>query len=223
LSRLRAAAGMLVATLLASPALAEATADYGPAFVAAFAEACVPGRLSYDGTRATAASAGWTLTTADAHAELAEVMSRSEKGALDPEMAEMDPAFEYEIYHREVAGQQHYLIVSLASFDMAEKGEAPDRWVYNGCYLYNFDAAAPIDPAPVGELTGKPIAAEINQDGMVSYTYGPPCPMPRTGDTYLTYVADDSPHKAATGFSGLMMKFDTSVPEPGEIVPDTYC
>jgi hypothetical protein len=100
---------------------------------------------------------------------------------------------------------------------------APDILAYNGCYLYNFDAAAPIDPAPVLALTGKPIAREINENGLVSYLFGPPCPMPRTGDTYLTFVADDSPHKAQTAFSGLMIKFDTSVPDPGEVVPETYC
>ena len=47
--------------------------------------------------------------------------------------------------------------------------------------------------------------------------------MPRTGDTYLSYIADGSSYVADTGFSGLVLKFETSEPDPGEVVPETYC
>jgi len=55
------------------------------------------------------------------------------------------------------------------------------------------------------------------------WIWGPPCPMPRTGDTYLTFIPEVSQYKDQTGFTGLVLKFDTSEPKPDEVVPASYC
>lgn len=205
--------------------LPAAAADYGQAFVDAFAAACVPERLSYAGTRSTAVKLGWMPADRSAHPELASMMAKMDEAAAEA-AAEMQGTFEHQVYARPIAGEPHYLIVSRSSFVVdfggAQAGAA-DRWTYVGCYLYNFDAAAPIDPAPLSALTGQPIAHALDEDGVVSYVWGPPCPMPRTGDSYLTFIAEDSPQVTRTGFSGLMVKFETSEPDPGEVVPETYC
>ena len=76
---------------------------------------------------------------------------------------------------------------------------------------------------PVTALIGKPIAASHSDQSMVAYSWGPPCAMPMTLDTYLTWVPDGSEHAVQVGFSGLVLKFETSEPDPDEVVPSTYC
>ena len=207
----------LAALIVAAPQPA-VSADYGQAFVDAFAEACVPGRLSYDATRATAEAAGWAIVERTDHPELAAVMQKSD------EMLAADPEFDSDLVGvlmaRDVAGTRHHLSVTQLTF-VVEEGDAP--WVMVGCHLYNFDATAPIDPAPVTALLEKPISNTMEQDGLIGHVWGPPCPMPRTSDTYLSFVAEGSPTSDFTGFSGISMNFSTSTPDEGEEVPETYC
>ncbi len=217
---MRLAAGSalaLVAALGAAPALAAPSA-YDLAFVDAFAEACVPQRLSYPGTQETALAAGWTAVERNAHPELDAMMAISEAAAKDPEL--FDVSYEYRIFSKPIEGTPHYLLVSRSSAAIEEGG---DPWVNIGCYLYNFEALEPIDPEPVSALTGQPIANSQIDMHLAGWIWGPPCPMPRTGDTYLTFIPEVSQYKDKTGFTGLVLKFDTSEPKPDEVVPDSYC
>jgi hypothetical protein len=207
----------LVAALGAAPALAAPSA-YDLAFVDAFAEACVPQRLSYPGTQQTALAAGWTAVERTAHPELDAMMAISEAAAQDPEL--FDVSYEYRIFSKPIEGTPHYLLVSRSSAAIEAGG---DPWINIGCYLYNFEALEPIDPEPVSALTGQPIANSQIDMHLAGWIWGPPCPMPRTGDTYLTFIPEVSQYKDKTGFSGLVLKFDTSEPKPDEVVPDSYC
>lgn len=215
-----AALAVAALALCAMPAHAgDAEVAYGEAFVGAFAATCVPERLSYPGTIATAEALGWVAAERTAHPELAAMMAKSEAAAAEA-AEEMQGSFEQRLYALPIAAVTHYLVVSRSSFVVTDP---EDPWVFIGCYLYNFDATAPIDPAPMTALLETPISNSVDQDGLVAHVWGPPCPMPRTGDSYLSFVAEDSPHVAETGFSGLMIKFSTSEPDPGEDVPETYC
>lgn len=216
--RLAALAGLMVAGA-AMPAMA-VPAQYDIAFVSAFAEACVPQRLSYDGTRETALAEGWAKVERSAHPELDAMMGKSELAATDPEL---QMTFDYSLFSKEIEGQPHYLVVSRSTAIIGEPDDPLNPWAYIGCYLYNLDATAPIDPEPVTALIGNPIANSINEDDIVGYLWGPPCPMPRTGDTYLTFVGEGSSQVDVGGFTGLVLKFDTSEPAAGEVVPSTYC
>ena len=214
---LAVAAGLLA--LGATPALAlDPPVSADETFVSAFAAACVPGRLSYESTRQTALAEGWTEVDRNDHPELASVMSKAD------EMVAADPEFDAEtaivLLARDVNGTRHHLSVSRVSVVI---GEGDDPWVIVGCRLYNFDATGPVDPAPVSALIGRPIARSHDQDGLVGHVWGPPCPMPRTGDTYLGFVAEGSPMSQLVGFSGVSLNFSTSTPAPGEAVPETYC
>lgn len=206
----------LVLAGLATPAQAAPSA-YSIAFVSEFAEACVPGRLGYESTQAAVVAAGWTELPRGSNAELDAMMAMSEAAAADPEVK---ATFTYTTYQKSIDGQPHHLVVSLSS---AVISEPDDPWVNVGCYLYNLDAKEPIDPEPITALTGNPIANAREQDGAVAYIWGPPCPMPRTGDTYLSFVPESSSVAGESPFTGLALNFSTSVPDPGEVVPDTYC
>ena len=200
---------------LASPALA---ASYAEDFDDAIAEACVPGRLSYEATRQTAMAAGWVPVERSDHPELAAMMQRADEMLAAEDEIDLDTTGE--LFARDVAGTRHHLSVAQSSF-VIDEGDPP--WVLVGCHLYNFDAEALIEPAPVTALVGKPISHSVDQDGMTGHVWGPPCPMPRTADTYLSFVAAGSPTAQTVGFSGLSLNFTTSTPEPGEVVPETYC
>ncbi len=221
---MRPLAAIALLALAATPSAAQ-DSGYEQAFVDAFGEACVPERLSYEGTKANAEGLGWVAAARGDHPELATMMAKMDAGLA--EAADMQPTIAYQLYTKPVADVPHYLVVTRSSFVMdgslGEQDEEPEVWTYIGCYLYNFDAAGPIDPAPMTALVEKPISRSIDQDGLVGHVWGPPCPMPRTGDSYLSFIADNSPAAAQTGFSGLMVKFETSEPDPGEEVPETYC
>ncbi|MFN0264983.1 hypothetical protein ACKTEK_14020 [Tepidamorphus sp. 3E244] len=191
---------------LLAPA-AHAAAPNGPAFVAAFEEACVPQRLSFTGIQGHAASVGWSTVKTDVHPELEEVTSTADHETAI--MGEPGWTFEREQFSREIDGRTHYLIVTRV--------HAPELITLIGCYLYDFDATQGIDAALVTEFVGKPIAREIEDKGFTQYTWGPNFDArPRTLDTNLSFISEDSPHKATTGFSGLVLKFETSEPDPAQ-------
>jgi hypothetical protein len=205
-------------SVLATTAFAQEPASYGQAFVDAFAEACVPGRLSYQATLEAARAAGWEGVARDDHPELAAVLRRADEMlAADPEFV---PEVMMGLMARDVAGIRHHLSLSETKM-VIEEGDAP--WVMVGCHLYGFDATAPLDPAPVTALIGKEISNSIDHEGLVGHVWGPPCAMPRTSDTYLSFVREGTPTAERVAFSGLSLNFATSTPDPGEVVPETYC
>jgi len=175
---------------------------YGQAFVAAFEQACVPGRLSYEDTQKIVLDAGWMAVAEDADPELAELMARSAAGMAEAEADGI--GYEVKIFGRQVAGVSHYLVVGKLTSDIFDA---------LSCHLYNFAATEVIDPALVTALIGNPVAQELREEDITSYVWGPPPAMPRTLDTYLTFIPEGSSYLDQTGFSGLMLKFETSLPE----------
>lgn len=193
------------------------------AFVAEFERACVPGRLTYAATLSASAAAGWTSVASEAHPELAAVMAMSKAEAdslaADPDFSETQ--FNSASFAKLVGGRPHYLVVSRSSAVIDGAGDRNNPWVFVGCYLYDFDASEPLDPAAVTALVGNPISRSEERDGVVANVWGPPCPMPRTGDTYLSFVPDGS--TTVVPFSGVALNFSTSELPEGEPVPDPYC
>ena len=115
-------------------------------------------------------------------------------------------------FTREIAGRPHLLAVSLLLTEFMDTA---------GCYLYDFAATEPIDPEPLTRLLGRPMGYTtdggdpdyaVDPTELVSMVWGPSPALPRTGDTYLTFIPEGSPHAARIGFTGLMLKFSTSLP-----------
>lgn len=213
---IQAALGATMVTLFASFALTPAHADAvdAEAFVAAFGEVCIPERLSYEGTVALAGQSGWTLVMPGANEPFDRFIEHAET-LLQEEIAD-EPDF----YHgsdgawftREIGGRPHLLAVSLLLTEFMDTA---------GCYLYDFAATEPIDPEPLTRLLGRPMGYTtdggdpdyaVDPAELVSMVWGPPPALPRTGDTYLTFIPEGSPHAARIGFTGLMLKFSTSLP-----------
>lgn len=204
------------AALLVSPAQAE-TPD-SEAFVAAFGEVCIPERLSYKGTLVLAEELGWEPVVTGENADYDLFIAHAE-ALLAEEIAE-DPDFSQGSdgawVTREIEGRSHLLAVSYLLTEYLDA---------LGCYLYDFAATAPIDPEPVTQLLGQPIA--YTTDGgdpfyavdpavLVTTVWGPPPSLPRALDTYLTFIPQGSEVAAQTGFTGLMLKFSTSLPDREE-------
>ena len=197
-----AAVALLAAT---GPGPAQANA-YSAAFVDAFAKACAPQRESYDGSLAQARSEGWSPVDVASNDELAAVMGKSDAG-LDEARAEglaMD--FRYQAFAREIDGRQLHLLVSYAESDVIDEV---------GCYLYDFAASEPVDRAAVSGFIGAEPTEVLDDPGIVSAVWAPPASMPRTLDTYLTYIPAGSEHVEAGGFDGVVLKFSTSAPDKG--------
>lgn len=199
-----------------SPAYAE-TPD-GEAFVAAFGEVCIPERLSYKGTLALAEDLGWEPVATGENADYDLFIAHAE-ALLAEEIAEV-PDFSQGSdgawFTREIGGRSHLLAVSYLLTEYLDA---------LGCYLYDFAATAPIDPEPVTRLLGQPIAHTtdggdpfyaVDPELLVTTVWGPPPRLPRTLDTYLTFIPQGSEVAAQTGFTGLMLKFSTSLPDREE-------
>lgn len=207
---------IVLSTISLSPVQAE-TPD-GEAFVAAFGEVCIPERLSYKGTLSLAEDLGWRHVVPGENADYDRFIAYSD-ALLAGEVAE-DPDLIEETgnawFTREIGGRPHLLAVS---YQLSQYLDAL------GCYLYDFAATAPIDPEPVTRLLGQPIAHTtdggdpfyaVDPAVLVTTVWGPSPRLPRSLDTYLTFIPQGSEVAAQTGFSGLMLKFSTSLPDREE-------
>lgn len=190
--------------LAAAPAFADrASTD----FVALFAEACVPQRLSYQGTLDQAAKSQWLAVFPDAHEELGVAMAKSAAGAAEAEKEGVLKDFQYRVFGRQTPDGDRFLVVSYTASDYLDE---------IGCYLYDFDATKPASPEPVSALIGSEPAQSQSDETIVAHVWGPPASMPRTLDTYLTFIPPGSPHAETAGFDGVVLKFTTSVPDEEE-------
>lgn len=206
--------------LLAAPPLSAAHANTldGEAFVAAFGEVCIPERLSYKGTVTLAEKLGWRALVAGENPDYDRFIAHSD-ALLAKEIAEDPDLFEGSggaWFAREIGGRSHLLAVSYLLSEYYDGA---------GCYLYDFGATAPIDPGPVTRLLGQPVAYTTNGGDpiyaadpalFVSTVWGPPPGLPRTGDTYLTFIPEGSAFAGQAGFTGLVLKFSTSLPDREE-------
>ena len=221
---MRAPAAALAAFALigAAGSASAAPSAYDIAFVAEFEKACVPGRLRYETSLQAAAAAGWAVVALDVHPELKAIMEFAETETLDDDFTEA--TFDATVYSKEIDGTAHHLVVSRASAIIGDRDDPLNPWVFLACHLYNLDATVPLDPAPVTALIGNPISAtHPGPGGAIAHVWGPPCPMPRTGDTYLSFIPEGSPLAGTVPFTGVALNFSTSELDPGAEPPDPYC
>jgi hypothetical protein len=201
--RCRTLAGMAGVMALSLPYPAAAN-DVSAAFVEAFKSACVPQRLSYQGTVEHAKAEGWTRFDVASHPEFDAVMKLSAKGLEEAKAEGLEVAFQYEAFAKTVSDRPLHLIVSLAESEYLDE---------IGCYLYDFGAEAPIVANDVSGVLGIKPAQSMETADLSGHVWGPPPSMPRTLDTYLTYIPKGSPNVEMAGFDGVVLKFTTSAPD----------
>ena len=198
--------GLAAASLAGSWSVSMADTETTDAevFVETFWTLAVPRRLSYDGTRAWLAEQGWRDVTDDPPPDLARLLAKVR------EMVETDARdhtdFKLTAFAGDAEGRPMFFIVTRV--------HKPEVITLVGSGLYDFNATGIIDPFLVVDKLGVPMARSLELDGLVGHVWGPSPDLPRTLDTYLTFVAPGSAAAEQTGFSGLMLKFATS--EPGE-------
>ena len=191
--------------MLAAGVLPAAANPFSAAFVEAFRETCVPERLSYEGTVGHAKALGWVAVEPPSHPEFAKVMEYSAKGLEEAKADGLELSFQQVSLARRVESRDLHLIVSFTGSEYLDQ---------IGCYLYDFAATEPVDAAAVGQMLGIAAPAQSMETAEItSHVWGPPPSLPRTLDTYLTYIPAGSPHVEQTGFDGVVLKFSTSAPD----------
>ena len=190
--------------LLAAGVSPAAANGFSVAFVDAFKSACIPQRLSYQGTVDHARSDGWAGFDVASHPEFDAVMKLSAKGLEEAKAEGLAVAFQYEAFAKTVSDRPLHLIVSLGESEYLDE---------IGCYLYDFSAEAPIVANDVSSALGIKPAQSMETAELSGHVWGPPPSMPRTLDTYLTYIPKGSPNVEAAGFDGVVLKFTTSAPD----------
>jgi hypothetical protein len=196
------AVALVLGSAFVSPVRAQA--PDGAEFVNAFEKACVPQRESYAGTLANVQSLGWQAVAADANDELREVIALADKAMEDG--AEPDWTLDMSAFESVVEGRLYYLVVTHIV--------APKIVRLVSCNLYDFDATEAIDPQTVTDLLGVPIERTIRSTGFDTFSWGASPALPGTQGASLTFLTDESKHVKLAGFTGLVLKFDTSEPEP---------
>ena len=126
----------------AQPVLAAPSA-YDQAFVSAFADACIPGRLSYEATQQTAMAAGWVATDFGADPQLAiiETLSADVAKKLEPLKGKMV----FAVYAKVIEGVPHYLVTSFA--DLGSTGRPEMSW-FQGLSAGNTRLPSSVAPIP---------------------------------------------------------------------------
>lgn len=207
---------LLFAAFLCGSAQAKTPDSEG--FVAIFGEVCIPERLNYKGTVVLAENLGWQPVITGENADYDRFITHAadllaEEIAEDPDFIEgTDSAW----FTRETGGRSHLLAVSYLLTEYLDTV---------GCHLYDFAATEPIDPEPLTRLLGQPIAYTtdgsdpfyaVDPAELVSTVWGPPPGLPRTLDTYSTFIPEGSLYAARVGFTGAVLKFSTSLPDRAE-------
>lgn len=200
-SQVLAVVGSMLVSAHQSPASAAGASN---TFVSAFHEACVGERATFAGAIAHAKAKGWTVVTPSSHVQLAAVMQKSADGIAQGKAEGYVTNFLHETFSGIVSGRPVYLVVSLTQSDIFDQ---------IGCYLYDFDATAPVDRAAVTQLLAIEPANVVDDAAIVSAVWGPPPKATGRLDTYLTYIPAGSPHAAKTGFTGVVLKTTSAAPK----------
>ena len=197
----RLAAGALALGIVAAvgPALADAPSDPR---IEALATACLPHRQDYAALTRHVAEPGWQTATANAHPELDALLAKSREVFAD---LDEDMTATLAVFGKDVGGRQLYLVATFLT------SEAIDLV---GCTVYDLDADAAIDPAPLTALFGQPPTNSIDDPKLiVADGWEQPKAFPGTWDAYSAYIPEGSFAAGQTGFTGVYLKITAVSPK----------
>lgn len=201
---MRALVAVQLAVVMVAPmqvAAGEASAD----FVAEYAALCgAPARDSFSKLVAHAEGLGWVKAERTSNAELHALMQLSDKGIAEGKAEGYVTGASNATLTKMVGGRPLHFVATHVRSNILNMV---------GCYLYDFEATAPVDPAAVTRLLGIEPAYTRDLGGITTTVWGPSPNTPGTLDTHLTFVPPLSPAVAKVGFDGVMLKVSVGAPK----------
>ncbi|MBN9021067.1 MAG: hypothetical protein J0H08_03040 [Rhizobiales bacterium] len=194
---IRPLAGLIVLLAPGAASAAPLTAD---GFLATFTTACLEGYRSPEARQAAIAAAGWKPIADDASPMLARMLAISRQSLVD---AEREDGYtgSADVYGRRDGGESPYLVTT--TLNIPDDGEGAIDLL--GCYLYDFDADAPLDPGLVSTRFDE-VPAEIeDQEGVIVSHAWQIESLPGVWELRSTFIPAGSPGVDVTGFSGRVL------------------
>lgn len=186
--------------ILVLPGAASASPLTGDGFLATFATACLTGYRDPDRRDAAIEAAGWHPVADDANEMLSRMLALSRQSLVDAER-EDGYSGSAKVYGRLDGAESPYLVTT--ALKIPDDGEGAIDLL--GCYLYDFDAAEPLDPALVTARFGEAPAEVEDQEGIIVSHAWRIEQLPGVWELRSTYIPAGSPGVDVTGFSGRVL------------------
>ena len=176
--------------MFAAIVIAAALANGPPAgdMLAVFRDVCVSARGDYDASIQRLAGSEWSSVESDDHPSLEALMALG-RSAIGGDVQGNMAAF-----RRPFGTAVLYVVLTEVSMPSAKMA---------GCYLYNFEADAPLPVEPVTGWLGR--SPEETQDVpgvLISQKWLTPASLPGTAHVQNAFVPAESPLASQLGFHG---------------------
>ncbi len=174
-------------------------------FLAAFAVACLDGYRDPVARAAAIEAAGWRPVADDADPMLARMLAISRQS-----LKEVEDEDGYEgsaaVYGRTGGVDGPYLVTT--ALNVPDEGEGAIDVL--GCYLYDFEATVPLDPAPITARFGEEPAEVEDQPGVIVSQSWAVESLDGVWELRSTFIPEGSPGVDITGFSGRVLLLTTT-------------
>ena len=194
---IRPLAGLAIAIL---PGAAAAAPRTGAGVLAPFAPACVQGNRDPAERAAVIEAAGWKPIADDASPMLSRMLALSRQSLRDAEREEGYTG-SAAVYGRLDGATGPYLVTT--ALNIPDDGEGAIDVL--GCYLYDFDADAPLDADLVSARFDEAPAEVEDQEGIIVSHVWRIEQLAGVWELRSTFIPAGSPGVDVTGFSGRVL------------------
>jgi hypothetical protein len=191
---------LAVAAFLLLPAMASAAPLEPKAFLGAFAEACIDGYGDPAARSAAIADAGWRPVADDANPVLRRMLGIA-RASLAATSADQGYTGSAAVFGRDDPAAGPYLVTT--ELHMPDDGEGPLDVL--GCYLYDFEATEPLDPAPITARFDEAPASVEDQAGVIVSEAWDIESLDGVWELRSTFIPEGSPGVDVTGFAGRVL------------------
>jgi len=169
-------------------------------FLSAFAVACLDGYRDPEARSRAIDAAGWAPVADDANPMLSRMLEIARRD-LEQTKAEEGFVGSDAVYGRSGGATGPYLVTT----ELALPEEASWSLDLLGCYLYDFEATTPLDPAPITARFAEEPAEVEDQPGIIISQMWAVEALDGVWELRSTFIPEDSPGVDVTGFSGRVM------------------
>ena len=194
---IRPLAGLFLMLLPGAASAAPLTAD---GFFATFATACLEGYRDPEQRAAVIEAAGWHPVADDANPMLSEMLAISRQSLVD---AEREDGYtgSASVYGRRDGATGPYLVTT--ALNIPDDGDGAIDVL--GCYLYDFDGEAPLDPGLVTARFGESPDEVEDQPGVIVSHAWRIRSLEGVWELRSTFIPAGSPGLDVTGFTGRVL------------------